>query len=165
MWGHSIELGQTVLCAAQNEEEEPDPVKYHIGQLKRLTKQFPASRVLWKELFGVLCQQGSGYSVSNVRTCCVEAVRALSKHAERVRITAPGTSGAASDPGAACSEQWLAESAAVEALTRQVEFELCSDHTPEALMLLRCACEWFSCPRETCVSLTSALHIYLQGDA
>jgi hypothetical protein len=137
----------------QNEEEEPDPVKYHISQLKQLAKQYPASRILWKELFGVLFQQGSGYSVSDVRTSCVDAVRALSKHAERIRITAPSINISESDQGAACSELWEAECYAVEALSRQIEFELCSGHISAALMLLRCVCEWFSCPRESCVSL------------
>lgn len=149
------------VVSVQNEEEEPDPVKYHIRQLKRLTKQYPASRILWKELFGVLFQQGSGYSVSDVRACCVDAVRALSKHAERIRITAPNVSSAERDQGAACSEQWLAECAAAEAVARLVEFELCSGHISEAVMLIRCVCEWFSCPRESCVSLMPNLRNHM----
>ena len=134
----------------QNEEEESDPVKYHIRQLRQLLKQYPASRILWKELFGVLFQQGSGYSVSDTRACTVDAVRALSKHAERIRLKAPGTNSIAGDQRAACLEQWLAECAAAEALARHVELELCSGHIAEAVMLLRCLCEWCSCPRESC---------------
>jgi hypothetical protein len=135
----------------QDEEEEPDPVKYHIFQLKRLSKQYPASRVLWKALFGVLCQQGSGYTVSDVRACCVDAVRALSKHAERIRITAPTMHNAVHDLGAAHTEQWMAECAAVEAVSRHVDLEMSSGHISEALVLLQCVCEFFSCPRESCV--------------
>jgi hypothetical protein len=137
----------------QNEEQEPDPVKYHISQLKQLTKQYPASRILWQELFRVLFQQGSGYTASHVRTCCVDAVRALSKHAERTRVAASSTSIAASDRGGACSELWQSECAALEALSRHMEFEFCSGHISAAVKLLRCACEWFSCPRESCVIL------------
>ena len=141
----------------QNDEEEPDPVKYHIRQLKRLSKQYPASRVLWKELFGVLFQQGSGYSVTDIRACSVDAVRAPSKHAERMRLTAPSMRSNVSDPGAACMELWLAECAAVEALARHVEFELCCGHICKSMTLLRCICEWFSCPRDSCVSPHASL--------
>lgn len=154
---HEFSCGKQSV-AVQDEEEEPDQVKYHMSQLRKLTRQYPASRLVWKELCGLICQQGSGYTVTDARTCCVDAVRALSKHAERLRITTASNGAAAgSEPAAASGEVWQAECAAVEALVRQIELELCSGHISEALMLLRCACEWSSCPRESCTSLLSRL--------
>lgn len=158
-------LGFPVPKKIVNLQADRNNAAGQIGVLQNLAQDFHSSRSVWNELLSTIAQslnpaqesldptEQAGATMGQLQALCVESVVCLASHAQRMLHTQQQGVQQRGDT----HMLWRAECAAVEAIARYVQLEMTRGDTVHAVQLIQAACEWFSCPRVSCVFLCCCL--------